>query len=59
MMDTDAVLRGLVTTVVVVLAAGGVVHLALDFRHYSELYKQCKEQGFVQNQTTRITCKVE
>ena len=59
MMDTDSVLLGLVVTVVVFLAAGGVVHLAMDFRHYNDLYKQCKEQGFVQNQTTRITCKVE
>jgi len=42
-----------------ILAVVGGIHLAMDFRHYNELYKQCQEQGFIQNETTRITCKVE
>lgn len=42
-----------------VLATLGGVHLAMDFRHFREIERHCTAQGYIQNQTTRITCTVE
>ena len=42
-----------------VLAFFGVVFLAMDYRHFSDVAKQCEKQGFIQNNTTRIQCRVE
>ena len=50
---------GIILFIIIMLAVGGAVHLSSDFRHFDEVVKQCKKQGFIQNQTTRITCKVE
>ena len=41
------------------LAIFGVVFLVMDFRHFSDVVKQCEKQGFIQNNTTRIQCRVE
>jgi hypothetical protein len=48
-----------VMVLVGVLATFGVMYLAMDFRHYNEVVKQCNEQGYIQNKTTRIKCAVE
>jgi hypothetical protein len=45
--------------VVIALAAFGGVSLLTDNRHFSGIEAQCKQQGYIQNQTTRIFCKVE
>ena len=43
----------------ITLAVFGVVFLAMDYRHFSDVTKQCEKQGFIQNNTTRIQCRVE
>lgn len=43
----------------ITLAVFGVVFLAMDYRHFSDVAKQCEKQGFIQNNTTRIQCRVE
>lgn len=52
---------GIVVVVVVgsILAAIGVTHIAMDFRHFDEIEKQCKDQGYIQNKTVRIKCQKE
>ncbi len=42
---------------IVVLAFGSVTMFA-DVRLYRTIYKQCETQGFIQNETTRITCSI-
>lgn len=42
-----------------VLAIAGVMYLAMDFRHFNEVVKQCNEQGYIQNKTVRISCTVD
>ena len=44
---------------VFVLAIFGGLFLAMDYRHFSDVAKQCEKQGFIQNNTTRIQCRVE
>lgn len=58
-MDIDAVLYGTIGSGLIILAVFGSLFLTMDFRHYNKIHNQCKEQGFIQNRTTRITCKVE
>ena len=48
-----------VIVLALVLAVFGALHLSMDFRHYNEVFKQCNEQGYIQNKTTRIKCAVE
>jgi hypothetical protein len=43
----------------VALAALGVMFLAGDFRHFSNIERHCKERGYIQNTKTRINCSVE
>ena len=43
----------------ITFAVFGVVFLAMDYRHFSDVTKQCEKQGFIQNNTTRIQCRVE
>ena len=45
--------------IVFILAGVGVVHIASDYRHFNDIAKQCEQQGYIQNETTRIQCKVE
>ena len=42
-----------------VLAIAGAMFFVMDFRHFNEVVKQCTEQGYIQNKTTRIKCAVE
>lgn len=42
-----------------VLAVIGAVFLCLDFRHFSEIVAQCEKQGYIQNETVRLTCAKE
>ena len=37
----------------------GIISLVTDNRHFSHIESQCKQQGYIQNNTTRIMCKVE
>ena len=41
------------------LSAVGIISLVTDSRHFSDIEAQCKQQGYIQNKTTRIMCKVE
>jgi len=49
----------IVFVALVTLATFGGIHLTMDFRHFLEVEKQCKAQGYIQNQTTRILCSIE
>jgi len=41
------------------LSTVGIISLVTDNRHFSDIESQCKQQGYIQNKTTRIICKVE
>jgi hypothetical protein len=41
------------------LAVFGAMFLVMDFRHFRDVATQCEKQGFIQNNTTRIQCRVE
>lgn len=41
------------------LSAVGIISLVTDNRHFGDIEAQCKQQGYIQNKTTRIICKVE
>ena len=58
-MDTDGILFGFFGALLICFAVLGITFVSADFRYYGDIYKQCKEQSFIQNKTTRITCKVE
>jgi len=45
--------------VVLMLACIGGVHLALDYRNFNTIVQQCEKQGYIQNDTVRITCVKE
>jgi hypothetical protein len=45
--------------VVVGLATLGAVHLATDYRYFDDVVEHCQKLGYIQNETTRIECKVE
>jgi uncharacterized membrane protein YidH (DUF202 family) len=47
------------SVIVLVLAGGGVMHLAMDFRHFNQVVAQCEEQGYIQNNTVRLICAKE
>lgn len=40
-----------------------VVNLSIDsfgdYREYSRIYRQCRDQGFIQDHTSRISCSIE
>jgi hypothetical protein len=55
----DDIFGMIILAALVTLSAFGSVYLAMDFRHFSEVERQCKEQGYIQNQTTRILCSIE
>lgn len=59
MIDDDFTLGLVVFSLGLVLAMFGVMHFAMDFRHFTEIAKQCDKQGYIQNETTRIQCRVE
>ena len=44
---------------VTILSMLGIAHLVMDFRHFDVIEKQCKEQGYIQNETVRIKCQKE
>lgn len=37
----------------------GVLHSLRDYRHFSAIVQECKENGRIQNKTTRVICSVE
>lgn len=44
---------------VFILAVFGVTLLAGDYRLFDNIVKQCETQGYIQNQTIRLTCTKE
>lgn len=40
-------------------AAVGMTATMLDLRHFDTIVKECKEQGYVQDDTTRVLCVVQ
>lgn len=55
----EPVLGGLIVVGTLVLATFGGMYLVMDYRHFREIERHCTAQGYIQNQTTRITCAVE
>lgn len=49
----------IIALLVVALAIFGINSLVTDTRHFSAVEAQCKQQGYIQNKTTRILCSVE
>lgn len=49
----------IVIVVVVVLATVGVYTLNADVRHFNNVIRDCRTQGYVQDKTTRLICYVE
>jgi|688.fasta_scaffold529982_2 hypothetical protein len=45
--------------VLAALSAVGIIAIFTDNRHFGDIESQCKQQGYIQNKTTRIMCKVE
>lgn len=37
----------------------GIEHMFSDYRHFDKITKQCTEQGFIQNETVRISCSAD
>ena len=56
---TDEIFATVFFAGVFTLAVFGCMFLAMDYRHFSDVAKQCEKQGFIQNNTTRIQCRVE
>ena len=55
--DTHA--QCIIALLIVVLAVFGIISLVTDNRYFKDIESQCKQQGYIQNKTTRIMCKVE
>ena len=55
----DEFLEAIVVAILTVLCAFGAVHLLSDVRHFDEVVKQCKEQGYIQNDKVRVMCSLE
>ena len=55
----DEIAAMIVATTLLGLSSIGVFHLALDYRLFDTIETQCKDLGYIQNKTTRITCLVE
>jgi hypothetical protein len=49
----------IIALLIVALAVFGIISLITDNRHFGDIESQCKQQGYIQNKTTRIMCKVE
>jgi hypothetical protein len=49
----------IIALLIVVLAVFGIISLVTDNRFFKDIESQCKQQGYIQNKTTRIMCKVE
>jgi hypothetical protein len=49
----------IIALLIVALAVFGIISLVTDNRYFKDIESQCKQQGYIQNKTTRIMCKVE
>ena len=58
-MNGDDFFGIVVMLTVLFLAGAGIERFAVDYRHFGDIVKQCEKQGYIQNTTTRIQCKVE
>jgi len=58
-MTDDISFTELVIGLLIALGGFSIAHLVLDFRHFKEIANQCDKQGYIQNETTRIQCRVE
>jgi len=55
----DDITSGLGMGLFIVLSTIGVVFIVEDFRNFDIITEQCKTQGYIQNETTRIVCSIE
>ena len=55
----DEVFGAIVVIAILVLAGIGIAYITIDTRPFSSIEKQCKEQGYIQDNKTRIICKLE
>jgi hypothetical protein len=55
----EPVIGGLLLVAALMLSPFGAMFLVMDYRHFREIERHCIAQGYIQNQTTRITCTVE
>ena len=53
------ILAMFIVFIFVVLAAFGVTFIEGDYRHFKDVAKQCEQQGYIQDNQTRIICVVE
>ena len=49
----------LVLLLFLILSGLSIAFIASDFRDFNLIKKECNTQGYIQNDTTRIYCKVE
>ena len=59
MTDDGVPFAMLVLVAVLFLAGWGVFSLVTDARSFSHVVANCKQHGYIQNETTRIFCQVE
>jgi hypothetical protein len=55
----DNVVPFIIAVPLAVFSTVGIIALSTDSRHFGDIEAQCKQQGYIQNKTTRIICKVE
>lgn len=58
-MDFDGVLFAVFTAGLLLLAGFGFESTVVDHRRFSTVVEQCKKQGYIQDENTRIYCQVE
>jgi len=49
----------IIVTWLVCASAGSIVFWSNDYRHFSNIQKQCSERGYIQDNNTRINCNIE
>ena len=55
----DNVVPFIIAVILAVLSSFGFISLVTDTRHFNDIEAQCKQQGYIQDKTTRILCSVE
>ena len=58
-MDFEDILFVVFMALVTIGAVGGVIDMFTDDRRFSTVGEQCKKQGYIQDENTRIYCQVE
>jgi len=58
-MDIDDFLGVVFVLFLAVCVALAAIFVMTDQRHFGAIVKQCKEMGYIQDDTTRIVCSPE